>query len=104
VKSRPPENRAPLDDEIETCTSNYLQKQISMIKPKLVVALGRISARELLGRPVAISKEHGTTHNCTYSGVKFKLFLSYHPAAALYGAEARQRLLADFRKISGIKY
>lgn len=99
VKCRPPENRDPADDEIETCTSNYLQKQIAMIKPKLVVTLGRISARALLGRYVTMGREHGKLLDCTYAGTDFKLFLTYHPAAALYGAEAKQRLQADFKKL-----
>jgi len=102
VKCRPPGNRVPFDDEIDACASNYLEKQITIIKPKLVVALGRTSARALLGREVTISREHGTLFDCTYAGVKFKLFLTYHPAAALYGAEAKQRLQADFKKLRQI--
>lgn len=103
VKCRTPENRVPLDDEIEICTSNYLKKQIVMIKPKLVVALGRTSARELLDRDIVMGKEHSALLNCTYADVKFKLFLTYHPAAALYGAEAKQRLQEDFKKLGQIR-
>lgn len=102
TKCRPPENRAPLDDEIETCTAHYLQKQIAMIKPKLVVALGRIAAGALLGKPVVMNEEHGTLLDCTYAGVKFKLFVTYHPAAALYGAQAKQKLQVDFNKLGQI--
>jgi len=102
VLSRPPNNRAPLNDEIETCTTNYLQKQLVIIKPKFVVALGRTAAGALLGRPVVMGKEHGKLLDCTYAGVKFKLFITYHPAAALYGAEAKERLKADFRKLGQI--
>jgi uracil-DNA glycosylase family 4 len=102
TKCRPPGNRDPSDDEIETCTTNYLQKQIAMIKPKLVVALGRIAARVLLGRYVVMGKEHGNLLDCTYAGASFKLFLTYHPAAALYGAETKTRLQADFKKLGQI--
>jgi len=102
TKCRPPENRDPFDDEIETCTTNYLQKQVAMIKPKLAVALGRIAARALLDRHVTMGREHGTLLNCTYASVKFKLYLTYHPAAALYGAEAKSALLADFKKLGQI--
>lgn len=102
VKCRPPENRVPSDDEIETCTTHYLQKQVAMIKPKLVVALGRTAAWALLGRQVVMGREHGTLLDCTYAGVKFKLFVTYHPAAALYGAEAKQGLQADFKKLEQI--
>lgn len=102
VKCRPPENRAPFDDEIETCTTHYLKKQVVIIKPKLVVALGRIAARTLLGRVVVMGREHDTLRDCAYAGVKFKLFVTYHPAAALYGAEAKSALQADFKKLGRI--
>jgi len=102
VLCRPPQNRDPLPDEIETCTTNYFQKQLAMIKPKLVVALGRTAAKALLGKPVTMGKEHGRLLECTYAGVKFKLFITYHPAAALYGAEAKQKLQADFKKLGQI--
>lgn len=102
VKCRPPQNRDPADDEIETCTTNYLQKQVTMIKPKLVVALGRIAARALLGQYVMIGKEHGKLVDCTYAGTGFKLFMTYHPAAALYGAETKRRLQADLKKLGSI--
>ncbi len=101
VLCRPPQNRDPLPDEIETCR-HFLGGHISIIKPKLVVALGRIAARTLLGRYVGISREHGNLLDCTYAGAKFKLFLTYHPAAALYGAEAKQKLQADFKKLGQI--
>jgi DNA polymerase len=102
VRCRPPENRVPIDDEIEICTSNYLKKQITMIKPKLVVTLGRTSARALLGRNVVMNEEHGTLLDCTYAGVRFKLFITYHPAAALYGGNTRQKLQMDFQKLGQI--
>lgn len=73
-----------------------------MIKPKLVVALGRISARALLGRYVSMGREHGALLDCTYAGVRFKLFVTYHPAAALYGAGAKSALQADFKKLGQI--
>ena len=98
VLARPPQNRAPLPDEIEACRP-FLEGKISTIKPKLVVALGRIAVGELLGRQVVMGREHGTLLDCTYAGTHFKLYLTYHPAAALYGAEAKQRLIADFKKL-----
>jgi len=101
LKCRPPNNRAPLPDEIEACRQ-FLEKQIFVIKPKLVVALGRTAARELLGRYVTMGREHGKLLDCTYAGVRFKLFITYHPAAALYGAEAKQKLQEDFKKLGQI--
>ncbi len=101
VMSRPPNNRKPLPDEIALCRP-FLKGKISIIKPKFVVSLGATAAEELLGRPVVIGKEHGTLQDCEYGGVKFKLFVSYHPAAALYGGQTRLMLLEDFKKLGQI--
>ncbi|MFH1821597.1 MAG: uracil-DNA glycosylase [Methanobacteriota archaeon] len=101
VLSRPPRNRAPLPDEVEACRM-FLDDHISIIKPKLIVALGRTAAGTLLGRKVVIGEEHGKLLDCTYTGVKFKLFLTYHPAAALYGAQNKLRLKEDFTKLGKI--
>jgi uracil-DNA glycosylase family 4 len=101
VKARPPGNRNPTDEEIEVCRS-FLEGEISAIKPKLVVALGRIAARELSGRPVTMSKEHGSLLDCTYAGVNFKLFMTYHPAAAIYSGRMKLELKNDFVKLRGV--
>lgn len=101
VLCRPPQNRPPLPDEIEVC-KHFLEGHISVIRPKFIVALGRTAAETLLGKPVVMNKEHCTLLDCTYAGVKFKLFITYHPAAALYGAEAKQKLKADFRELGQI--
>lgn len=98
VLCRPPGNRDPLPDEIEAC-HQFLDGQISTIKPGLIIALGRIAAGELLGRPVTMSKEHGTMLDCTYAGTSFKLFLTYHPAAAIYSGRMKLELQADFKKL-----
>lgn len=100
LKCRPPRNRDPTDEEIETC-SPYLQKQIQLIKPKLIVALGRFAARVLLGRPVSMGRSHGTLVDCSFGGWQGKLLISYHPAAALYGT-SRDLLEEDFKKLGEI--
>lgn len=98
LKCRPPKNRDPLPDEIKACRL-YLEGQISAIKPKLVVALGRIAAGELLGRHVVMGREHGALLDCIYAGVKFKLFLTYHPAAGIYSGKTKLQLQSDFKKL-----
>lgn len=100
LKCRPPNNRDPTDEEIEAC-SPYLKKQIQLIKPKLIVALGRFAASTLLGRPVSMGRSHGTLVNCSYGGWNGKLLISYHPAAALYGT-SRDLLEEDFKKLGEI--
>jgi DNA polymerase len=101
VKARPPGNRDPTDEEIEACRP-FLEGEISAIKPKLVVALGRIAASELSGRPVTMSKEHGSLLDCGYASVNFKLFMTYHPAAAIYSGRMKLELQYDFRKLNRI--
>ena len=101
IKCRPPDNRDPTDDEIEACTP-YLRKQILNIKPKLIVSLGRFAARLLLNRNVKVSKEHGTLVESDFGGWGCKLFVSYHPAAALYGGGTRTELEEDFEDLREI--
>src|SRR4051794_29995363 len=93
VKYRPPNNRDPLPQEKEAFLP-YLRSQLEVIKPKLVVTLGRHSMDSLLPG-LQISKVHGQPKR--YSGqVYMPLF---HPAAALYNGSMRQTLLEDFQRI-----
>jgi len=78
VKCRPPNNRTPEVDEIATCLP-YLQRQIELIKPKLIVALGKTAATALLGRDATLGSLRGTLHD--YYGIP--LVVTYHPAYLL---------------------
>ncbi|MDD5384761.1 MAG: uracil-DNA glycosylase [Gallionella sp.] len=78
VKCRPPNNRTPQADEIATCLP-YLQRQIELIKPKLIVALGKTAATALLGRDAVLGSLRGTLHD--YCGIP--LVVTYHPAYLL---------------------
>ncbi|MDD2913743.1 MAG: uracil-DNA glycosylase [Gallionella sp.] len=78
VKCRPPGNRTPEADEIATCLP-YLQRQIKLIKPKLIVALGKTAATALLGRDATLGSLRGTLHD--YLGTP--LLITYHPAYLL---------------------
>jgi DNA polymerase len=78
VKCRPPNNRVPEADEIATCLP-YLQRQIELIKPKLIVALGKTAATVLLGRDATLGSLRGTLHD--YCGIP--LVVTYHPAYLL---------------------
>jgi len=96
VKYRPPGNRDPLPEEIEEFVP-YLQRQIAVIKPKLVIFLGRHAMNVFLPE-LKISQAHG--HPVRKSGqVYLPLF---HPAAALYNPQMRQTLQDDFAKIPKI--
>jgi DNA polymerase len=94
VKYRPPDNRDPFPDE-KAAFLPYLRRQIEVIKPKVIVTLGRHSMEVLLPPGLRISDCHGQPKR--YKGqVYMPLF---HPAAALYNGGMRQTLVDDFSKI-----
>ncbi len=78
LKCRPPENRNPLPDEIENCEP-YLTKQLELIKPKLILALGTFAAQTLLNTKEPLGKLRGRFH--MYRDIK--MMVTYHPAALL---------------------
>jgi len=79
IKCRPPGNRNPMPDEIEACAP-FLQKQLALIRPQAVLAVGSFAAQSLTGREgVALGKLRGEVHS--YRGVP--LVCTYHPAALL---------------------
>jgi DNA polymerase len=96
VKYRPPGNRDPYPDE-KTAFLPYLRSQLEVIKPKLVVTLGRHSMDSLLPG-LQISKVHGQPKR-----FKGQVYLPlFHPAAALYNGAMRQTLIDDFARIPKI--
>ena len=96
VKYRPPGNRDPLPAEIKAFWP-YLGKQLAVIKPKLIVTLGR-HATNLFIPGLSISQDHGQPKR---KGSQVYLPL-YHPAAALYQGSLKETLMADFAKIPQI--
>ncbi len=98
VKCRPPENRDPEDDEKVACRP-YLEKQIALISPEIIVCLGRHAAASLLPGQPSISQIHGKALKRPNGIVYLPL---YHPAAALHNGGLRQTLIDDFSKITGI--
>jgi len=93
VKYRPPNNRDPLPQEKADFMS-YLEQQLDIIEPKLVITLGRHSMNMFLP-DLKISQEHG--HPRRKNGIVYLPL--YHPAAALYNGSMRQILLDDFAKV-----
>lgn len=94
VKYRPPNNRDPYPDEKAEFLP-FLKKQLEIIKPKLIVTLGRHSMEVLLPPDLKISQTHGQPKR--YHGqVYMPLF---HPAAALYNSSMKQTIMDDFAKI-----
>ncbi len=94
LKCRPPNNRDPKRDEIEECEP-YLLKQIELIKPKLLVALGRISAMTLLRTKDSLTAMRGQIFD--YHGTD--MVVTYHPAALLRNPNWKRPAWEDFKKI-----
>jgi uracil-DNA glycosylase len=94
VKCRPPENRLPEKDEIATC-SPYLLRQLDVIKPKVVCALGSCAAQTLLQTTQGISKFRGEWFDFRGS----KLIATYHPAYLLRNPPAKSEVWKDLQKV-----
>ncbi len=95
IKHRPPGNRDPLPEEIEAYTP-YLDEQLKIIQPKLIVTLGRYSMAYFLGPGMVISKIHGQPKRNARGQVIVPM---YHPAAALYSGNLRPVLFEDFKRV-----
>ena len=94
VKCRPPKNRDPLPGEQEACW-HWLQEQIGLIRPKLIVCLGRIAAARLIRPDFKITREHGQWTE--RDGVRYMAL--YHPAALLRDPNRRPETFADLQEL-----
>ena len=94
VKCRPPGNRVPLPEEMNACVP-YLKAQIALIKPKIIVALGKTAVQGLLQEDVAITKFRGTW--CQYEGID--LMPTYHPAFLLRSPSHKGDAWADLKAV-----
>lgn len=92
LKSRPPNNRDPSPAEVAICTP-YLTRQIALIKPKLILALGRIAAHHLLATDVAMSQLRGKEF--TYGELQTPLIVTYHPAYLLRAPREKRKAWED---------
>ena len=94
VKCRPPQNRDPLPDEQEHCIQ-WLNAQIELMRPKIIVCLGRISAAKMINPDIKITKEHGifTEKN----GIL--MMATLHPAALLRNPNQKPAAFEDFLKL-----
>ncbi|HUS60433.1 MAG TPA: uracil-DNA glycosylase [Nevskiaceae bacterium] len=98
VKARPPENRDPLAEEIEAFRP-YLDKEIEIVDPKIIVTLGRFSMNKFLPGEY-ISQVHGQGRFVDFNGKRFIVIPMYHPAAGLRNGRIMTELKKDFQKIS----
>lgn len=94
VKCRPPRNRDPERDEIETCIP-FLKHQLAIIRPEILCTLGRVAGQSLLGEGFKITLERGTWHS--YNDIP--LMPTYHPAYLLRNPSAKRHVWEDVQKI-----
>jgi DNA polymerase len=97
IKCRPPENRNPEPDEVASC-EQFLFRQIDVIKPKVIVALGTFAARSLLKSDAPISRLRGRVYE--YRGAK--LIPTFHPAYLLRNPSCRREVWEDIKKAKAI--
>lgn len=93
VKCRPPGNRTPLPDEMDTCIP-YLKKQIELIKPKLILCLGLTAAKGLLKRKESLTNLRGNVYE--YEGIS--VMVTFHPAALLRNPNWKRDCWEDVQK------
>jgi DNA polymerase len=98
VKCRPPNNRDPLEEEVSVCVRTYLFHQIKLIKPELIVTMGRHAMQTFFPQIKSISSVHGKA----YKKANQVYYILYHPAAALYQSSLKKTMQDDFKKIPEI--
>ncbi len=97
LKCRPPQNRDPASEEIETCKP-FLLKQIEIIKPKVLCTLGNFATRLIMNKSVNISRVHGQK----FTDQGFVIFPIFHPAAALHATTNLSALEFDFQRLKTV--
>ncbi|MDP3698535.1 MAG: uracil-DNA glycosylase [Nanoarchaeota archaeon] len=97
VKHRPPKNRAPKVSEIKACKELWLDKQIEILRPTLIIILGGVALKTLT-KETSVEKAHGTV----LKKEKQQYFVTFHPSAALRFPETKKKMEDDFRKLKKI--
>jgi len=101
VKCRPPGNRDPQPNEIDSC-QRYLNLQVELIEPKLICTLGNFSTKLLRADPAGITRVHGQTELRTFGRRTVRLYPIFHPAAALYTPRMLEILREDFARLPAL--
>lgn len=94
LKCRPPANRDPTSDEVALC-SPFLLRQIAMLQPRVIVALGRFAAQTLLQSTSGVAQLRERVHQITVAGRNYPLVVTYHPSYLLRSPEEKRRAWAD---------
>lgn len=94
VKCRPPHNRDPLNTEEDACIG-YLRNQVALLKPKIIVCLGRIAAMRIIGQDFKITRDHGKW----YDQKGIQVMALFHPAALLRDPRRKPETFLDLKSL-----
>ncbi|CCQ33472.1 phage SPO1 DNA polymerase-related protein [Halorhabdus tiamatea SARL4B] len=89
VRCRPPENRDPTAEERSNCRP-YLDREIDLVDPAVIVTLGKVPGEHLLGRELAVTGEAGSIEEIEIDGTRRRVLVCVHPAATLYDRSQRE--------------
>jgi DNA polymerase len=103
IKCRPPKNRDPKAEEMLACSA-YLRRQIAVVKPRVIVAVGRVAAQHLTGSTLAIGRMRGQSYFYENSddGAKTPIVVTYHPAYLLRSPLEKRKSWEDLRRVRGL--
>lgn len=101
LKCRPPGNRDPERDEIESCRP-YLERQVALVQPKVLATLGNFATKLLTGNPTGITRVHGEPQPHSIGGLELVVLPLFHPAAALRATKVKDLLRDDFARIPAL--
>lgn len=93
----PPESRDPRKEELDRCAA-YFERELEIVDPEVIVALGKLVAERLLGRGVGVEEEHGTFHTYNTLTYRGEVLVTYNVGAATYEPELRGVIAEDFRR------
>lgn len=99
LKCRPPGNRDPKIEEVDRCTT-FLERQVALLKPKIILALGRFAAHYLLNTTTALSRLRTQTHR--FRDTNIPLIVSYHPAYLLRNPSDKAKSYVDLLKVKNL--
>lgn len=99
LKCRPPQNRDPKIEEVKTCTP-FLEQQVQLVKPKILLALGRISAQYLLGKELPMYQLRG--YQFKFGEDNIPLIVTYHPAYLLRNPKDKSKSYQDLLTVKGL--
>jgi DNA polymerase len=99
LKSRPPGNRDPAPEEVAACLP-YLERQIELIRPRIILAVGRIAMQNLLGTQAPLGRMRGQVFE--FGALKTALIVTYHPAYLLRKPEDKRKTWEDLKFARGV--